>query len=67
MAGLAWHGTSKYHSTHVIFQTIGYLKPGGGGGGTPYNGLYLELCLKWVPFSHFRYNYERVGISQVEV
>ena len=28
---------------------------GGGGGGTPYDGLYREACLKGVPFSGFRY------------
>ena len=29
--------------------------PGGGGGGTPYDGLYGEACLKGVSFSGFKY------------
>ena len=29
--------------------------PGGGGGGTPYDGLYGEARPKWVSFSGFKY------------
>ena len=38
----------------------------GGGGGTPYNGLYGEAPLKRGTFFTFQV-YKRVGISQVDV
>ena len=40
--------------------------PRGGGGGTPYNGLYGEAPLERGTFFRFQV-YKRVGISQVKV
>ena len=39
---------------------------GGGGGGTPYNGLYGEAPTEGVPFSRLQVH-ESVGISLVTV
>ena len=39
---------------------------GGGGEGTPYNGLYLEAPPERGTFFRLQV-YERVGISQVEI
>ena len=44
---------------------LNYLSPGGGGG-TPYNGLYEEAPPERGAFSRLQV-YKRVGISQVEV
>ena len=44
---------------------VGY-RPGGGGGGIPYNGLYGEAPPERGTFFMLQV-YERVGISQVEV
>ena len=49
-----------------MLRQISLRKPGGGGGGTPYNGLYGEAPPGKGTF--FRPQvYERVGISQNEV
>ena len=43
-----------------------YLKPQGGGAGTPYNGQYGEALPERGTFFRFKV-YKRAGISQVEV
>ena len=58
--------------TRALYENIRYISikaiyvPGGGGGGTPYNGLYREAPPERGTFFRLQ-GYERVGISRVEV
>jgi len=42
-------------SMTIAFLRYSIFTRGGGGGGTPYNGLYGEAPTERVPFSGFRY------------
>ena len=52
----------------MLLSQDSVLSPEGGGGrGTPYDGLYGELPVEWGIFFRLLQVHERVGISLLEV
>ena len=58
-------GMECYHNNIITLERLGMIIPSkSGGGGTPYNGLYLEAPPERGPFFTLQV-YERVGKSVI--